>query len=541
MADAASIGQHLPQSLQELQAFFVSAGASVAERTRALEAALRSPAGPLLRREAGKWIVQRLPVEKLVPEEYARWRTLVCDAMQFTVWTLSPARLAPKLVQQWQLPESTRPERRLLHLIAKVPGLQKLGQVLARNRHLLPRLRRALSELENGISDMDAGEVHKIIAAELGHRLRENLVKLKPGIFSEASVSAVVRFTWWNPQLGRRERGVFKVLKPHIPECFAEDMDLLAQLAKYLGARHREYGFAPKVLPDTFRDVRELLQHEVNFAREQAALCEAYELYRGVRGVRVPRVIAPLCTARITALTEERGKKITDAARRLPHWRRFRLSEQLMEALIAVPIFAAERRPLFHADPHAGNLLYDAATGELVILDWALTGRLSAEQRRRLGLLFVMAALRDAAGMRRQIEALSRGRRMKPGARQAKLIRQCVDRFISRLPLTRLPEAADTTDLLEDIALAGVRLPAPLVMLRKVLFTLEGIQHDLGAGEAGLASIMARQGLLNWLTSWSKLGAPLSARDWLSVQWSALFLGGRLCLQALNTARVAIA
>ncbi|MEN6336906.1 MAG: ATP-binding protein, partial [Phycisphaerales bacterium] len=36
-------------------------------------------------------------------------------------------------------------------------------------------------------------------------------------------VSAVVRFTWRNPRTAQRERGIFKVLKPHIPGCFAED------------------------------------------------------------------------------------------------------------------------------------------------------------------------------------------------------------------------------------------------------------------------------------------------------------------------------
>lgn len=539
MPDLSVVEQFVPQSPEELKAAFAAAGATAVERIRVLEAALRSPAGPALRKAAGKWIVDHLPIEELVPEKYARWRVLVQHAMQFTVWTLSAGRLAPKLVEQWQLPANTPTEKRLLRLIAKVPGLQKLGQVLARNRHLLPALRRALSELENGISDMNADEVREIIVKELGPRLQGHQVKLRPGIFSEASVSAVVRFTWWNPELERRERGVFKVIKPYIPECFAEDMELLAQLAKYLGARHREYGFGPRVLFDTFRDVRELLQHEVNFAREQATLEEAHQLYRGVRGVRVPRVILPLCTSRITALTEEHGKKITDAARHMPMWRRLRLSEQLIEAFIAVPIFASENKALFHADPHAGNLLYDDKTGELVILDWALTERVTREQRRCLGILFAMAALRDPVGIRQQIEALSRQRR-KLGRREERIIRECVDRFIAKLPLTRLPEAVDTTDLLEDIAFKGVRLPSPLIMLRKVLFTLEGVQHDLGAGEVGMAVILARCGLQSWLTNWKSVGSPLSLRDWMGVQWSTLFLGGRVCWQAMNAARSAI-
>jgi predicted unusual protein kinase regulating ubiquinone biosynthesis (AarF/ABC1/UbiB family) len=217
----------------------------------------------------------------------------------------------------------------------------------------------------------------------------------------------------------------------------------------------------------------------------------------------------------------------------MPMWRRLRVSEQLIEALIAAPMFSLEKKALFHADPHAGNLLYDQDSGELVILDWALTERVTREQRRQLAILFLMSALRDPEGIRQAITALSRrGKRARP--RQVRIIRECVNRFVAQLPFTRLPNARDTTDLLENIALAGVRLPAALIMLRKVLFTLDGIQHDIGAGEISMASILAREGLQSWLSSWAGLGSPLSFKDWLGVQWSTLFLGNRLAWQGLN-------
>src|SRR2546421_72901 len=109
----------------------VLSSGTASARIAAIEAVLYSPAGPLLRQEMGKWIVEHLPVEHLVPEMYSRWRPLVRDAMLFMVQNLSAGRLAPKLIQQVELPPNTRTEVRLLHLISKVPGLQKLGQVLA--------------------------------------------------------------------------------------------------------------------------------------------------------------------------------------------------------------------------------------------------------------------------------------------------------------------------------------------------------------------------------------------------------------------------
>jgi ubiquinone biosynthesis protein len=515
---------------EQLQAAFFSAYKTSADRIAAITDLLRSSAAPLLREQIGRWVIQRLPAEELVPEKYAHWRPLVQDAMLFMFLNLSVDRLAPKLVEQIELPANTPTGERLLKLIAKVPGLQKLGQVLARNRHLLPALRRALTELENGISDMNAEQVRAIVRHELGPLLRAHAVQLRPGIFFEASVSAVVRFTWRNPETRRRERGVFKVMKPYIPACFAEDMHLLAGLAKYVARKHQEYGFAKRVLPETFSDVRRLLQHEVEFSREQATLLEASRLYGSVLGVRVPRLISPLCTSKITAMTEARGKKVTNAVSRLPEWRRARISELLIEAFLAVPLFSSEKDAMFHADPHAGNLLYDKKTGDLTILDWALTERVSREERRHLAMLFFMTALRDPDGICNQIQALSRG-----GARrkrlQAKTIRDCVNHFIAQLPLTRIPGAADTLGLIENIAFRGVRLPAPLIMLRKVLFTLDGVQHDIGDPDVSMVGILARHATPRWLSSWQAFGSPLSLKDWLAVQSSTLFYGGRLWWQ----------
>jgi len=265
-----------PEQLRSAFAAFLPKDATPAEQTLAIEAGLRSPAGAALRDTMAKWIVDEIvPVERLVPKAYVEWRPPVRDAMMFVIARLSPARLAPKLLEQLDLPLNTSAEVRLLRLIARVPGLQKLGQVIARNRNLRPALRNALARLENGIRDVRPEDVVAIIRKELGPLLEKYDVRIASAILSEASVSAVVRFTWRDPVSGKRERGVFKVLKPHIPEYFAEDMDYLHGLAQYFGDRHRHYGFPANLLPDTFKKVRRLLRHEVNFVREQKTLLEA--------------------------------------------------------------------------------------------------------------------------------------------------------------------------------------------------------------------------------------------------------------------------
>ncbi len=136
-----------------------------------VEAELKSPRGRHWRREIGKWIGRLVPVEILVPDSAERWRPLVRDAFRFTFERLSDRRLATKVSQQFEMSAGTAPEQRLLRLVNKMPGLQKVGQVLARNRRLAPKLRSALSELENGMSDVTVEEIRGLIEERLGKRL----------------------------------------------------------------------------------------------------------------------------------------------------------------------------------------------------------------------------------------------------------------------------------------------------------------------------------------------------------------------------------
>lgn len=523
--------QSSPVQARTSLSHFLPENATATEKINAIETALRSPLGQSLRSEVGKWIVdQFVPVEALVPAEYAEWRPPVRDAMLFVVEHLSAARLAPKVLEQIELPSHTPAEVRLLRLIAKVPGLQKLGQVIARNRYLRPSLRDALSELENGIHDVNAEDICAIIRQELGPRREKFAVEIEPAILCEASVSAIVRFAWCNPESGERQKGVFKVLKPHIPACFAEDMDLLQGLTEFFGAKYREYGLAKDVLTDTFSKVRKLLQHEIQFVGEQKTLLEAAELYRSMSRVRVPQVFPPLCTSRITAMSEEYGVKVTEAAARLSAQQRGRLAQQLIEALIAVPLFTSQESALFHADPHAGNLFYNAETDELIILDWALTERLSREQRRHLALLVCMAGLRDPVGAFAEIRALSQSQ-AKLNPKHEQIIRETIAGFFEGLPLTHVPNAVDAMRLLQRTAGKGVRFAAPLIMLSKVIFTLDGVVFDIRGSGVSLAYTVARHGLQSWLQSGAKAGLPLTVKDLIRVQCSAMLYGGRLSIK----------
>lgn len=510
---------------------FLTGPASTAEKIKAVQSALESADGKFWREELGNWAARMVPVELLVPEVHHEWRPLVRAAILFVISRLSAGRLAPKIVEQMELGPEIAAEMRLLRFIAKVPGLQKIGQVLARNRHLHPRLRRALIKLEDGISDVSAEEICSIIREKLQSQIDAYAIKVDPVILSEASVSAVIAFSWKNPATRRRERGVFKVLKPHIPYCYAEDMKILGQLAQYLVRKHRAAGMHLSRLAETLTEIRLLLEREVDFPREQETLVNALSEYRALRGVRVPRVIPQLSMATITALTFEEGKKVT-GVHVVPAKLRMNVADRLARVLLAVPALSRQKDSIFHADPHAGNLLYDRRRNELVILDWALTERLTRKQRKNVVLLVLMMMLRDADGTAKAVEELCQIR--SAGNRsQLRDIRKDTDQLLDALPLTRLPGPMDAMRLLDKIALEGIRFPASLLMFRKASFTLEGVVEDVAGTRVRLDSLMANHTLANWKDTVTCLFSLLSARDWAALDWSALTFASRVGAKVL--------
>jgi len=512
-------------------------GVTKEEWQTAIQAALDRLDGETERHQVGRLLSGFLSLEPLVPDIYRKWRPLVRDAVTFLGAHLSRAQLAAKLADQVMLPADTPLEQRLMTFIAQMPSLQKIGQMLARNRNLEPAFRTALIRLENAVQDVSPAEIRATIEQQLSEPLQTYEVHMQDVQFAEASISAAVQFTWLNPDTGRRERGVFKVLKPYVRAHLTEELNLLRDLAEFLEPRHYHAKLSQTGLRELFDEVCTHLAEEVNFPREQGNLIVALQQYANVADVRVPRLISPLSTPAITAMTEEQGVKVTDAFSFVPKKRR-RVATRLVETLLATPLFAQDNDAIFHADPHAGNLFCDEKTGDLILVDWSLAQRLSREERRQLMLFILAVGLRDAQRIYAALEALSTDD-LRHDQQKAILVRQHVRRFLRRLSPYSVPGIADISSLLDKLVLSDVGFSPSLLIFGKVLFTLKGVLHDLAPGvRIGpvLMWYMLSQGPaaappLGWLGRPVNFRFPLSRVDWMTLSWSALWYSSRVWLQ----------
>jgi ubiquinone biosynthesis protein len=244
--------------------------------------------------------------------------------------------------------------------------------------------------------------------------------------------------------------------------------------------------------------------------------------------VIVPEVF-PFSTPRLTAMERIFGRKVTDVAG-LDDRARRGLAALIADALLAQPIWAGGGAGLFHADPHAGNLIA-TDDGRLGILDWSLTGRLGKDEQIEMTRILVGAVLFDAPRIRDAIGTLAAGAVDPAGL--AGVIAASLDRLTGGV----WPSLGWLTELMDQAVIqAGARFSGDLVMFRKVLQTLRGVVADVSEHcrlDLVLAARLGRQlagetAARCWtLPASRRFASHLSNRDLTELALSAPLIGTR--------------
>jgi ubiquinone biosynthesis protein len=426
-------------------------------------------------------------IASVLPDEYARFRRPVLGALTTFLEGLPAGNQAAVLADQAALPPTATAAERLFVLARGCPALHKLGQILARDRRLSPELRRHLQGLESLPPSTPLGAIQATLTQELG-RLERLGVTLEPPALAEASVAVVVPF-----RKGPRQ-GVFKVLKPGIEERLDQELGLLGRVGSYLDQRRHEFGIPHLDYQEAFEQVREKLRDEIRLDFEQRHLAQARAAFEGEPRVLVPALFEH-CTARVTAMERVRGVKITEHALGPAAERRW-LADLLVEALVARPIFTTASPAVFHADPHAGNLFL-TDDHRLAVLDWSLVGALGEPQRVALVQALLAALTLDAEHLLTTLEALGE----RPPDRPA--LRSVVAAALWRVRRGQLPGLTWLVALLDEAAqVARLRLGADLLLFRKALHTLDGVEADIGAGASRVDDVLLAEFLRHMLAEW---------------------------------------
>ncbi len=481
---------------------------------------------------------------ELLPPSLLSHAPLLADALDFFFAALPAERQQELTCAQAALPPGAPAAIRALTLLQACPTLHKLGQMLARHRPLPLELRRRLQQLESMPGGPLVPAQREWLEQDWAGALESGEIAVGAQALAEGSVAAVfpVRL-----RIGSETQGaVVKILKPRAAARLTQELDIWPRLGAYLDQRCAAYRLPPLDYQELFETLRALLLSEIDVAQEQENLLAAANAYRETRGFRVPRLL-PQSTPRLTLMERLDGVKLTQidawpeavmmsagrddglgasadssaasgtaspgsdrAVASESRAARRRAALLTARALVAEALWRSDEHSLFHADPHAGNLLWLAHEQAVGALDWSLSARLGKRQRVVLTHVLLAAVRCDPEEIARELSALA----MAPPASPAALldaVRGALRTLVgdalagtdasAAAPPARLP-GLHWLMLILDRAVqeAGLKLPRELLLFRKSLLTLEGVIADLspdvtldGALTGELAALLLRE------------------------------------------------
>jgi ubiquinone biosynthesis protein len=253
------------------------------------------------------------------------------------------------------------------------PAYIKLGQMLATRPDIVgAEMAQALEHLQDRLPPFSEAEARAEIARAFGKPV-EVLFSSFGAPLAAASIAQVHRAqTSDTPPV----RVAVKILRPHVREDFARDLDALALFAR-IGERLSAEGRRLR-LTAVVQTLADSVALELDLRMEAAAASELYERTRGEEQFRVPHIDWSR-----TAQTVLTGEWIDGVSVRDPSAIAAAGHDPRAIAVLVMRSFLTQalRDGFFHADMHPGNLFIDSQ-GRLAAVDFGIMGRLDAGMRR---------------------------------------------------------------------------------------------------------------------------------------------------------------
>lgn len=350
------------------------------------------------------------------------------------------------------------------------PSYVKLGQFLATRPDVVGiELARDFELLQDRMAPFGEAAAREVILRATGRPVEDLFVEFGPPV-AAASIAQVHRAVM-RDRRGERSVAV-KVLRPGVAGRFRRDLGTFYAVAQWLERYRPSFRrLRPVAVIDT---LAQSVAFEMDFRLEAAALSEMAENTAADPGFRVPGVIWERTTKEVLTLEWVEGTPLAnraalaEAGHDLPAIGRLLIQSFLRHAM---------RDGFFHADMHPGNLFVDAA-GNIVAIDFGLTGRLGLKERRFLAEIlygFIERDYRRVAEVHFRAGYVPAGQSVEEFARALRSIGEPIhDRTAEEISMARL-----LTQLFEITELFEMRTRPELIMLQKTMVVVEGVARSL--------------------------------------------------------------
>ncbi|GAA0425266.1 AarF/ABC1/UbiB kinase family protein [Virgibacillus salarius] len=243
--------------------------------------------------------------------------------------------------------------------------LIKVGQFLSTRTDFMPdAFLKELSGLVDRVPPMPFSYARKLLEEEWGGDIYEYIEDIKPTSIASASIGEV-----YLAKLREDHSDVaIKVQRYRVEEIFHIDFKAL-RIVFWLISVFTSFGKKAD-LPSLYRELITVMNKELDFQQELKHACYFQERFQDNKAIHIPNYIEQLCTKKVLVMEWIDGAKITDVS----YMHRHQVStQQIARSLFDFYLEQFLNEGMFHADPHAGNILIQQ-DGTIVIIDFGMVG-----------------------------------------------------------------------------------------------------------------------------------------------------------------------
>lgn len=348
------------------------------------------------------------------------------------------------------------------------PAFVKLGQILSTRADLLPPAYIVeLERLQDQVPSEPFDQIRQTVERELGTTIGEAFRRFDEAPLAAASIGQVHAAEFWDGT-----RVVVKVQRTGIEQVIAEDLDILAEMARIGETRSTLLRQAD--VTGLVKEFSWTIRSELDYRREAANADQFHSAINDGSTLRIPETFPIYSSRRVLTMERIDGLRIDQ----LPGRALDAVSpEEIARRLVATTADQILRMGMFHADPHPGNFVV-CSNGALGILDYGMVGRIDERLRERLMLLAIAVSARDPARIVDELSLL--------GVLTTGWDRNLMERDVSHLlgqyvgaSLRELPLSMILQDVMNLIRRHGIRMPSELALLAKTASMLEALSRRL--------------------------------------------------------------
>ncbi|MFJ7666801.1 ABC1 kinase family protein [Lysinibacillus sp. NPDC097195] len=378
--------------------------------------------------------------------------------------------------------------------------LIKVGQLLSIREDLLPKS--FISQIQDLVDQVPPSpweDIQNVLEKEWGKPIKQVLLSIETTAVASASIGEVYR--------GKLKDGTdvaIKVQRPSIPAIMRTDFRSLAIIiwfAQYVAPIPK--GFINfKML---FNELKHVIGRELDFKKEIETMQLFKERFASVHQLMIPTAYPEISTNHVLVMEWIDGARITDSHFISTHKID---NEALAQRLLRIFLPQWLEAGVFHADPHAGNVLVKA-DGTIVLLDFGMVGEISRQDAANFQNLMQAIFLNNYAQAANILKKLGF---LLPGA-DLKIIENLLKEVL-QIDVNKLKEMdlfALKKEMNDMIKILPIQVPTRFIFLGRSFVTIEGMLLTINPDKEILDIIKPV------FSDWVKEG---NATNWKSVlQW----------------------